>query len=329
MLAADLPKVPSLSRILGRSDIEAVSGSDPIAVLLDRFGIDVDPNLDPPSAPFSHLADVPDGSPIGYWLHADPVHLRPNRDQLLLFDARHLELARGEAQRLVELFNEHFTVEGLRLEAAAADRWYLRLDSAPRLRTRALADVMGRSVDPAYLAGKDAARWMGWLNETQMLFHQAEVNRHRELSGRPTVSGIWPWGGGSLPSAMPQSRYGSVFAVDSLALGLANAAQVDAYPIPERPEALLSVLSRGRVLGYWHSLWAAVLDADAGAWIQDLGRLDSWLDQLLALLTVGRVDEIALFPCDGTCGLVTRRALRRFWRRTPSMAARLKGMRQN
>ena len=329
VLPEDLPDLPSLSRILGRADLETVSGLDPVAVLLDLFGIQVDPGRDPPSAPFCHLADAPEASPDGYWLHADPIHLRPDRDRLLLFDMRHSGLERAEADSLVDLFNRHFGADGLHLEAATADRWYLRTESAPRLRTRQLADVLGRSVAPSYLDGDDAACWMGWLNEAQMLFHQAEVNRLRESAGKPTVSGIWPWGGGSLPAAAPECDYASVFAADPLALGLARAAKLKAYPLPERPTAMTAAGPQGRMLVYWDGLRPAVLDVDAGAWIQGLLRLSAWLDELLVLLKGSRVDEIALLPCDGTRLVVTRGALRRFWRRAPGMAARLQGMPRN
>lgn len=325
VLPGDLPELPSLSRLLGRAHLKPARGSDPIAVLFDRFGVALDPDLDPPSAPFSRLIDVPSAASGGYLLHADPVHLRPDRDRLLLFDARHLGLEREEADSLAELFNGHFATDGLRLETPTVDRWYLHAEPAPRLRTRTLADMVGRGVDRSYLAGEDGLRWMGWLNEVQMLFHHAEVNQRREMAGRPTVSGIWPWGGGSLPAVMPRCRYSAVFAVDSLTLGLAKAAMVLAHPLPDRPQGLLAGEWRGRTLLFWDTLQSAVLDADAGAWTRELSRLVTWLDELLGLLKEGQVEEVALFPCDGTRMVVTRGALRRFWRRSVGIASRLQG----
>ena len=320
-LQEDPPELASLWRILGRADRKPARGLDPMCVLFDRFGVELDPEVDPPSAPFSRLADMPNATSEGYWLHADPVHLRPDRDQLLLFDARHLELEPGEVDSLAELFNGHFAAEGLRLEAPTTNRWYLHADPAPRLRTRALADMAGCRIERSYLGGKDGARWMGWLNEVQMLFHHDEVNRLREMAGRPRVSGIWPWGGGFLPSAMPQCEYDSVYAGDSLTLGLAKAGRVAAHPIPDRPQAMLAGGQRGRTLVFWDALRPAVLDGDAEAWVGELCRLAAWLELLVGLIKGGEVKEVALYPCDGNRLDVNRLCLRRFWRRPLRISA--------
>jgi len=319
----DLPDLPSLSRLLGRTDPETARGSDPIAVLFDRFGIELEANLDLPSAPFSRLTDAPNSSTAGYWLHADPVHLRPDRDRLLLFDARHLQLEQDEADSLAELFNGHFAADGIRLEIANSERWYLRVDSPPRLQTRSLAEMVGRPVDPSYLVGADAPRWMGWLNETQMLFHGAEVNQRRELGGKPAVSGIWLWGGGCLPEAMSRCPYDSVFAADSLATGLAKAAKIPASPLPDEPLAMLADRPDGKILAYWDALWRPVLDADGQNWTHELRRLETRMDGLLDEIRSGGVGELDLYPCNGTCLKVTRKALRRFWRRPVSVSQRL------
>ncbi|MCG6862527.1 MAG: phosphoglycerate mutase [Chromatiaceae bacterium] len=325
----DLPELSALSGFLGKAESRPALGRNPIAVLFDRFGIELDPSADPPSAPFSRLADTPNATPGGYWLHADPVHLRPDRNQLLLFDARHLRLNPDEADSLAKLFNEQFAADGLCLETPTADHWYLRADSPPRLHTRPLADQIGRRIDRTYLRGEDAARWMGWLNEVQMLFHHADPNRRRETAGRPMVSGIWIWGGGSLPAAMPHCRYRTVYAGDSLTRGLAMAARIAAYPLPDRLQAPDSGVWPGPMLVFWDALWPAVLDADAGVWVRELARLADLLGELMALLRGGKLGEIAIYPCDGTRLSATRRSLRRFWRRPVRIAARLQGRPEN
>jgi hypothetical protein len=186
---------------------------------------------------------------------------------------------------------------------------------------------VGRSLERSFLRGEDAACWIGWLNEAQMLFYHSNVNRSRELAGRPTVSGVWPWGGGSLPAVMPPSRYGSVFAGDSLAVGLAKAVGAAVYPLPGNPEELPVRGRQGRKLLFWDALWPSVLDGDGTTWVRELSRLSSWLDHLVGRLTAGEVGEIALFPCDGTRVDITRGTLRRFWRRPVGIVKRLQGMR--
>jgi hypothetical protein len=326
MLAEDLPDLPILAKLLGKGDRTPAGGGDLVTLLLDLFGIGFDAERDPPSAPFSRLADGGDGSPHAFWLHAEPVHLRPDRDRLLLFDARHLGLERSEVSALVELFNAHFAEDGLYLEAPVDARWYLRAERVPQIRTSALADVVGRSVKRSFLHGEDASSWMRWLNEAQMLFHHSEVNRSRELAGRPTVSGIWPWGGGSLPDSMPSPRYLRVFASHPLAVGLAKAAGVPVMELPVEPRELPGEAVMGRDLIVWDDLWPPVLDGDAGAWIGELTRLAAWLEGLVGQLARGNVDELVLHSCDGSGLRVTRAALRRFWRRPAAIAGCLKGM---
>lgn len=325
VLPEDLPDLRTLARLLGKADRQSASGPDLPSLLFDRFGIDRAPDRDPPSAPFSHLADAPDVDQSGFWLHADPVHLRPDRSHLLLFDARHLAIEQAEADALVALFNRHFEEDGLRLEAPTRRRWYLHLEQAPRIRTRALSDVAGRSVERPCVEGEDAAQWIRWLNEAQMLFHHSEVNRDRELTGRPSVSGIWPWGGGALPAAMPESRYESVFGRDPLVFGLAKAAGIPVRALPGDPEELPAVGHPGRLLLLWDALWPVVLDGDAASWVSELSRLGVWLEALTGRLGRNGVGEIVLYPCDGTRLRVTRRALRRFWRGPLGISERLRG----
>lgn len=326
VLPGELPIVPSLSRLLARVERQRATVTDPVSFLFDRFGLPVGPDRDPPSAVFSRLADMPDAKTDGFWLHADPVHLRPDRDRLLLFDARHLGVEREEADSLVALFNGHFAPDGLRLEAPASDRWYLQADRPPRIRTSAPADVVGRSVERSFLQGEEAKRWAQWLNEAQMLFHQSEVNRRREAAGRPAISGIWPWGGGSFPETMPQSGYRLVLSGDPLAVGLARAAGVEDHPLPDSPGELSTMMRGGRALMLWGAFQPAVLDGDARAWVKEFSRLEAWIGDLLGRVGTGGIGELVLYPCDGTGLWVTRGALRRFWRRPVDIARLVSGM---
>lgn len=323
VLPGDLPDLPSLSRLLGKADSRQGAGTDIISVLFERFGMDLAPDRDPPSAAFSRLADRSDTPSAAYWLHADPVHLRPDRDRLLLFDSRHLGLEQQETDSLIELFNGHFAADGLNLEAPSRARWYLRLEQPPGIRTRPLADVVGRDIGRSYLGGDEAKQWMRWLNEAQMLFHHSDVNRQRELTGRPGVSGIWPWGGGSLPAAMPRPRYRSVFADAPLAVGLGIATGAQTHRLPRDPCELPGEGRTEPALLLWDALWPAVLDADADTWIRELSRLDDWILGLVNRLKAGGLAQIDLFPCDGTCLAVKRSALRRFWRRSVDIGGQI------
>jgi len=319
----DLPPVPALERLLRRADQLGAPAADPLEALASRFGIRPEPGQDLPSAPFCRLIDDPDADLSGHWMHADPVHLRPDMDQLLLFDARHLGLSQEEAAELTAELNRHFEVDGLRFEAPVPDRWYLRLDLAPRIRTKPLHAVAGRGIGPFLPAGEDGTRWVRLLNEAQMLTHHSRVNLGREKSGRLTVNGVWVWGAGRLPEGSLQTNYGAVFAEHPFALGLARAAGIEGRALTDRVgEAILEQPGRA-ILIFWDALWLSVLDAHAETWIPELERLERLAADLTGIVRKRGIDRLEVDSCDGRLFRTTPGGLRRFWRRAPAFGERL------
>jgi hypothetical protein len=305
-------KAPAIDRLLARADRITTAHSDPETALLARFGLGLDPERDAPTASISLLGDSSGEQPEGYWLHADPVHLRADRDRLLVFTGASIAPSRVEADALTALFNDHFGGDGLRLTAPRPDRWYLRSDRVLDLRNEPLDRVVGGPIPDDSPRGGDARRWTGLMNEVQMLFFGSEVNRLREQAGRPTVGGIWTWGGGLLPHA-PGEAPDLVVGDDPLTLGLARLAGA--------PHRTLSrwlqdaTLPEGRRLVFWDRLRAALLDRDLAAWEASLADLDRRVGELESALARGRIDEILIDPCAGTVYRLSRGALRRFWRR--------------
>lgn len=325
----DVAETPVLSRLLGRADRVPAPAEDPVSALMARFRITPDAGFDPPSAPFCFLADTGGLGSDDFVLHADPVHLRLDRDRLVLFDGRHLDLAQGEADALSELFNDHFANDGLRLDVPNASRWYLRVASRPRIRTSPLHAVVGRSVNASLPQGVDAVAWARILNETQMLFHHSSVNRDREQAGRLAVSGIWPWGGGRLSEWTPRSDYECAFGDHPLIVGLASAAGTRAEGLPDDAQVLLRHHSADNSLVFWHALWHAVLGGDGASWTEELRRLEDWLSPLPECVKPSRVGYIDFHTCSGRCFRLHRRGLWRFWRSPlridEQMAIRLPG----
>jgi len=316
----EIPDVPVLSRLLSHGTRRQLGGGGFGESLLAAFGLGEDGRRpqDVPSAPICHLADAGAGDPSGsgYWLHADPVHLRLERDRLLLYDARQLDLRRDEADALVACFNDHFAADGRRLEAPVPGRWYLQLDRAPRLRTEPLEAVIGRNVAPFLPRGEEAHRWVGLMNEAQMLFARAESNRRRVAEGRLPVSGIWPWGGGDLAQLPRVSRSGSVFADHPLALGLARLADIRAHPLAEVGRGFEDALAQEAILVVWDRLWPAVLDAAPMTWVREIVDLETWLRQVEAVLAGGQLCEIRLDGCQGQTWQTGPLARWRLWRRS-------------
>jgi hypothetical protein len=236
-----LTGLPALSKMLSRGRAAGLGARPWEAALLELFGIAR--QQDWPLAPLSWLGEGSEGVE-GYWLRADPVHLRAERDVVLLFDARHFALERESAGALVDALNVHFVADGLRFFAPHPTRWYVRLDRVPDVSTWPLRGAAGRSIDAMLPYGSEALAWHRRVNEIQMLLHAHAVNEMRESAGQVAVNSVWFWGGGTLPTAAGGS-FSGVWGDDPLARGLARAARLPSAPLPEGAEHWLAKAAAG------------------------------------------------------------------------------------
>lgn len=314
------PRTPILDNLLAKADRSEVGGDDYLSTLFGLFGYSAPQGADWPSAALCRLAE---GGEVdaGYWLHADPVLLKPDMDRLLLFDGRSLEISPEEAGGLREQILGHFSDQDWRLEQAAPERWYLRLPDTPALATHPLHRVAGRNLFPFLPEGADRGRWRGLLNEIQMLLHHADINQARRAAGRPEVNGLWLWGGGRSPVAA-DSGWQRVYADHPLAAGLARHAGVELHTPSEH---LDQAGIEGECLMYRDDLLQPLLDADSAAWSRNLERLEPLLETLSDALRQSRIEALLIYPCNGHSYCVTRSGLRRFWRRRKSITALLDG----
>src|SRR3990172_4623918 len=81
-------------------------------------------------APIAPVSAAFDGLAAGCWLRADPVHLRLQRDQLLLAG---VQPGGEEGAALGASLNEHFAGQGMEFFAPHPQRWYVRLEALPRI----------------------------------------------------------------------------------------------------------------------------------------------------------------------------------------------------
>lgn len=272
--------------------------------------------LDPRDGPAPHLLADEGTDPGGaYWMRLDPVHLRFQRDQLYLADAAAFELEAAEARVLIDSLNAHFAADGLHCLAPHPKRWYVRLPAAPDLVTHPLDAAAGRRIDPRLPRGGDASRWLGYLNEIQMLFHDHPVNQAREAAGRPVVNSVWPWGGGHR-RALPPAAWTAVHADLPLARALARAAGA---PVREPPARLDELAPRGGAdLVATGRLSAPARYGDPDAWRQGLLDLEeNWFRPVLAALRRGRWDRVVLegSGAEPRAVALTPGGAWRFWRR--------------
>lgn len=317
VLPEQLPPTPTLDRLLTRADNLPASGDPLEATLLARLRLAPDTG----TAPYALKADDPQWDRKGWWLHADPVHLRADLDRLRLYDSRHLGIAPAEARALADAFNAHFAADGLRLHVPIPQRWYLHTETPPAIATQPLSLIAGRSIEPFLPNGDDTGRWAGLMNETQMLFHQHPVNQARESAGRPAINGLWTWGGGLWAAIERPAELAAIHADVPLAMGLAEAAGIPGQPLSS---TALHTRGPGTRLVIWSDLWRAVVDADPTTWCQAVAELDGALGPTLAALRAGRLAELSIDALAATRWRIRRRDLRRVWRRSQPMSARLR-----
>jgi len=191
--AARHQRMPALERMLARAT--RLQSRSLAACLAPLFGL----TDDVPVAPFMRLGNGgrPDGS---YWLCADPVHLAPDRDQLVLMPGSTLQVQLQEVQSLAEAFNAIYGAEGWHLEFPHVGRGYLRAPKPLDALTYDPQAFMGGPVLEAMPGGPDGQRLKQLMNETQMLLHTHPVNTAREEAGQPMINSLWFWGGGVLPA---------------------------------------------------------------------------------------------------------------------------------
>jgi hypothetical protein len=281
--APEATRLPALELLLARGRVLAADLQGYAEWLAEAFG----------------LAALPAGALTagaeGFWVRADPVHLRLMREGMVLVPVSGLQ--RQEADALVATLNRHFAGRH-EFRAPHPDAWAMRAEPAA-LQAREPRALAGADVN----ANLPGAPWAALLTEIQMALHEHPANEARELA----VNSVWLWGAGALPESAA-GPWRSVAATDPLARGLARAAGMVARAAPRSADAWLADLPEdGRHL--------AVLEGDAA------GLEEAWFAPLLAALRSGRAGMVTLHaPEAGLAVETTRNDLRRFWRRPRALA---------
>ncbi len=313
-----LVQLTCLERLLARGDVvdPPSRNGNPEGPLFRLCGFSLEPGCDPPVAAVTHRLDMGDQDD-GWYMRVDPVHLRPDLDKLLLFDAQTFVLSEDEAHALASELRELLGRMGGELFVPVPSRWYLRLPEPPGIRTHSLVEVSGHDLRACLPEGDRAAEWRSLLNEIQMVLHVSPVNRAREERGEPAVNSVWFWGGGPLPA--PGDRlFDQIWSDDPLARGLAQLAGAAAPGRPADGEAW----QRSAELGVAHlvvldELQASVRYRDMAVWLEQLEKVETrWLSPLWDGLRRGQLASLTLVDNGRLGRRATRRSTARWWRRT-------------
>lgn len=188
-----LAAAPSLAALARFAATPKVEPQGVAAAVVGALGL-------PASAAIAPLMALGAGIDPGddYLIAADPVFLAADRGDVVLVQ-RVDDLAPEEATALLATLNRHFEGDELRFVVARADAWFARCARSPDIATAPIDVVLGRGLYPHLPSGVDAGTWRGWQNEIQMLLHEHPINADRQAQGKVPATGVWFWGGGTLP----------------------------------------------------------------------------------------------------------------------------------
>jgi hypothetical protein len=314
-------RLPALEKLLARGTLtgaDSLDDSNPStssgrtgleSYLCDLFG--QPHSSDARDAPIAAISARFDGLGEGCWLRADPVHLHLDQSRMLLSA---VSPTGEEGAALCASLNEHFAGQGMEFFAPHPQRWYVRLDALPRIRTTPLAQVIGGDVRGAMPEGEDAVRWHGIFNEMQMLLYSHPVNDAREGRGELPVNSVWLWGGGCTADIALQRNFDFVSSDEVLPEMFAAATSIPfaAWETQWRE-------AQGRQLLVWTGLRSAMQRGDLAGWRAALQDLEAGYAQpLWQALREGRIARLEIdVPGDDGVRQVclTRGSTWAFWRR--------------
>lgn len=255
---------------------------------------------------------------------ADPVHLQPGMDDLVVIGPQWLAAGKEELEALAVTLNAHFEKD-MQFDVAGG-QVFVRSPLLDEISTAPLHEVHARSARAQLPAGSDAEegarRLHVLLNEVQMLLHDHPVNTRREELAAMPLNGIWVWGEGLLPEppvGMQSVRFmgrGQVFA--GLAAFTGNVSQ----PVPD---CLPDDLSHDLCIEICEAA-AAIDQDDIAGWESRLKAVEhDWLEPALGAIWRGELHTLDLYPGDGFRYRLRKTDLMKFWRRLlPARRPRLK-----
>jgi hypothetical protein len=314
----------ALTKLLARSTPQHFAAITPEGWLCQAF--EVARQHDWPLAPLTLEID---GGVAGhaYWLRADPVHIKVERNRLTVVESSSFDLTKAEADALVHALTGQFAADGMTFVAHAAKRWYLKLSSVPNIVTRALSEVAGRDVRGLLPTGSEAMAWHRMFNESQMLLHDHPVNAAREERGEAAVNSVWFWGGGTRPP-VPGRAFSHVWSHDASAHALGAAADAEAAALPADAAALLRSAGASGTTSHLvvlDGLDRAAAFQDADTWRERLAAFEArWFAPLVDALQSGRIKGVAVVVpgADACCRFDASRAdLYKVWRRAKPLSA--------
>ncbi len=307
-------QLPALEKILAKSRCDECLTVSIEAWLCQFFG--VEKQQDWPIAPIMVRMD---GLNIGenydgYWLRADPVHLRIENNHILLVDDQMLNISSQESSDFADNINKLLAKEGLTLLPLHPTRWYIHSNNIPVMQTRILGEIAGKNINNQLPIGEGSIAWVKRVSEIQMLLYEHPLNQHREMRGEPIINSLWIWGGGVMPQDMTALPY-EIWSNHVFAKGLAAAHDMACRSTPANAHDWLSGAKGNRQLILLDMLQKPVCYRDFVAWRKELTRLEyDWFMPLLELLKKRRISKLTLTVLGERSGKVFSLTPMSFWK---------------
>jgi len=309
------PDPVTLEQALGRADrFEGPAPSSLESLIFDLFSAEYAPEEDLPVAAVTRVLDL-GVIDKGWWLRADPVHLRTEGGRLVLLPGQMLDIRLEEAQQMAGEIAEAYAGQGWLIKAPRPDRWYLKPPRAPKITTTPISIVAGHDIHPYLPHGRDGMAWHGILTEMQILLHTANANASREERGAPPINSLWFWGGGRLPSIKPSS-WAKLWSEEPVSLALARLSETPTAGIPESFAHWQRAAGGGAHLVLL-DLARPTLSADeAERWFSFVEHLDKyWIAPALEALRSSSLAQLELVTDLGQRFVLGAKQLRRWYMR--------------
>ena len=313
--------LPSLENLLAKS---LCTNGESTAMAIEAWlcrAFGVEQQRDWPVAPITLQVDGKGGlkAEEDYWIRADPVHLRIERDQVVLADSRIFKISADESDQFTGFLNLHFagSDQEIVFMPLRPDRWYLRITKMSPAKTHLLTEAANKSINELLPFGTNGMSWCQLFNEIQMLLHEHPLNQSREERGELAINSTWFWGGGIMPKSVV-CPYTHVWSSDVLAGSLALASGADHSQLPLNAAIWHQSSASANHLVVLNALHGKAQYADAYGWRESLKELEqNWFAPLRAMLEQGKLKQLTLtaIGANKTKNFALRRAdLRKFWR---------------
>jgi hypothetical protein len=279
-------RAPMLEQLLARAD----APSRVINWRAEAFRVIAPRQVMPPVATAALHASS--GRELGAWVFvATPVHFVAGMSGVSMPPEGILDLAPAEAEALASDFNREFSDAGTHLRVGREGLLLCVFDVPLRVATRAPEEVLQQDLWSCLPRGDDAPHVRRLMSEIEMWLFDHAVNQQRRSRALPVISGLWLWGGGAADLSLPAVN-GWTAGSDPLFAAFAAQSQ---YPAAVRAGVV--------VIAHWPG---------SAGWREAEQR---WLAPAIADLRSARLERLDLSAGD-RCFSVSRRGMRRFWRRS-------------